>query len=76
MDIKDNLSEYLEFIGSGTFATSGSLPNAANPGLRIEGVGNVGLPLSDRDAIDIARVCHEAPFGKGSETRVDRAVRR
>lgn len=71
-DVKARLRECLEVIGGGHFATSGLLPNANNPGLFVHNLGKVGLPLSDRDAGDIARVAHEAPFGKGSETFVDR----
>ena len=33
------------------------------------------LPLSPRDARDITKLCHQAPFGKGSETVVDTSVR-
>lgn len=74
--INDQLDNYLSVIGHGTFATSGRLSTAANPASNINGLGRVGLPLSDRDAAAIAKVCHEAPFGKGSETRVDHSVRK
>ena len=70
-----NLFLELENVGNGSFATSGFLP-AINPGLSIAGLGKVGLPLSDRDAAELCRICHQAPFGKGSETFVDTSVRK
>ena len=76
LDIKEDLCNYLQVIGSGKFATSGPLANASNPGLFVKGIGKVGLPLSERDAADIGRASHEAPFGKGSETFVDATVRK
>ena len=74
--IKEDLCNYLQVIDGGKFATSGPLPHVNNPGLFIEGVGKVGLPLSDRDAADIGRASHKAPFGKGSKTFVDQTVRK
>ena len=59
-----------------TFATSGSLPNAANPGLFVKDLGGLGLPISEHDAHRLSSVCHQAPFGKGSETIVDTHVRK
>ena len=65
----------LKSIGHGSFAASGPLPDIY-PGLCVDGLGKIGLPLSERDATALAHVCHEAPFGKGSETFVDPAVRK
>ena len=76
LDIKEDLRNYLQVIDSGTFATSGSVTNARNPGLFVQGIGKIGLPLSDRDAADLSRASHDAPFGKGSETFVDPTVRK
>ena len=76
VDIKEDLYNYLQVIDSGKFATSGPVTNASNPGLFVEGIGKVGLPLSDRDAADLSRFSHEAAFGKGSETFVDINVRK
>lgn len=42
----------------------------------INGLGVVGLPLPKRDAAELGKICHEAPFGKGSETNVDTTVRK
>ena len=74
-DYRRNLLASLETIGHGSFATSGTLPDV-NPGLYVDSLGKIGLPLSERDAAALAQVCHEAPFGKGSETFVDTAVRK
>ena len=48
--IKENLKDYLEVISNGSFATSRTLSNAANPGIFVEGLGKIGLPLSEIDA--------------------------
>ncbi len=61
---------------AGSVATGGECLELVNPGLFIQGVGNVGLPLSDRDAKLIIGASHKAPFGKGSETIVDENVRK
>lgn len=74
--IKKDLCSYLQVIDSGRFATSGLLANANNPGLFVKGIGKVGLPLSERDFVEIRRASHEAPFVKGSETFVDPTVRK
>ncbi|KAL8998798.1 MAG: hypothetical protein Q9169_002248 [Polycauliona sp. 2 TL-2023] len=74
-DVKEHLYDCLQVIGEGHFATSGVLPNASNPGLFVQGVGKIGLPLSDRDAEALTTAAHRAPFGTGTETFVDPAVR-
>lgn len=76
LDIKEDLCNYLQVIDSGNFAASGPVTYARNPGLSVQGIGKIGLPLSDRDAADLSHVSHEAPFGKGSETFVDPIVRK
>ena len=63
-DIKQRLRDFLDTVGEGTFATSGELPNAANPGLCLRDLGTVGLPLSERDGRDITRICRERSSGK------------
>ena len=74
-DYRKHLIESLKNIGHGSFAASGSLPDIY-PGLYVEGFGYIGLPFSARDAVALAGLCHEAPFGKGSETFVDATVRK
>ena len=45
------------------------------PGLEVDGIGSIGLPLNDGQAAALAAVCHQAPYGKGEETIVDTNVR-
>ncbi len=59
----------------GTFCVSGREP-AILPGLEVEGLGPVGLPLTPKVARDLIKHCHHAPYGKGEETLVDTSVRR
>ena len=59
----------------GTFCASGSVP-AVLPGLEVEGLGPVGLPLTAKTAKDLIKHCHQAPYGKGEKTLVDTKVRR
>ena len=51
------------------------MTTAPNPGLKVDGIGAIGLPLSDRDAKDLISRCRQSPFGKGGETIVDTGVR-
>jgi hypothetical protein len=54
----------------------GSLyPSAPNPCLRIDGLGDIGLPLSARDAHSITQCAIQAPFGHGERTTVDKTIR-
>ena len=46
------------------------------PGLEVNGIGPVGLPVSGAQAQELVGVCHQAPYGKGEETLVDTSVRR
>ena len=48
----------------------------AMPGLEVEGLGTVGLPLSKTQARALVRRCRQAPYGKGTQTLVDTDVRR
>jgi predicted 2-oxoglutarate/Fe(II)-dependent dioxygenase YbiX len=45
------------------------------PGIEIEGVGLLSLPLSSAQVRSIKTVATQAPFGKGRDTVVDTAVR-
>lgn len=74
-DLTVALTDHNEEV-SGLFATSGTLPHAANPGLYVNDIGSIGLPLSERDAKELIKACHRAPFGKGTDTIVDTKVRR
>ena len=46
------------------------------PGLNVNGIGTIGLPISEAQAQELIRVCHQAPYGKGEQTLVDTSVRR
>ena len=46
------------------------------PGLEIDGLGTVGLPLPKAQARALIRRCRQAPYGKGTQTVVDTDVRR
>lgn len=54
------LTEALDDSTPENFATSGSIIDAANPGLYVKDLGTIGLPLSDRDAKDLIRASHRA----------------
>ena len=59
----------------GSFCVSGSVP-AVMPGLNVTGLGPIGLPLAPKQAKELKGVCEQAPYGKGTETVVDKKVRR
>ena len=50
-------------------------PGCPNPGLDVDGVGPVALPLTDETSKLIASVGHQAPYGRGTDTIVDTTVR-
>jgi hypothetical protein len=62
----------LEFPGS--YAYSSLLPVAPLPCLSIEGLGPVGLPLSETDAKRVIGFASQA-FGQGSQTIINKEVR-
>ena len=65
-----------EIEAPGTFAVGGSCDGKLiMPGLVVDGVGPIGLPLSKSQAKELANRCEQAPFGRGAETIVDRSVR-
>ena len=57
------------------FCISGDLPMTM-PGLEVDGLGPVGLPLNPTQAKLLIKCCRQAPFGKGADTIVDTDVRR
>ena len=74
--VVSQLWKVLESLGeSSQFCTAGSLTPVL-PGLEIEGIGNVGVPVSAADARRIIEQASQAPFGRGEETIVDTDVRR
>ncbi|KAF9044405.1 hypothetical protein BJ165DRAFT_1390309 [Panaeolus papilionaceus] len=76
-DLNDALYHALSknFDFAGNYYHRSVEPNAPNPILTIEGIGLIGLPLSERDAQMIVSRAAQAPFGKGDQTIVDTSVR-
>lgn len=68
------LDEAVESKGS--FAFQKSYQDFPNPCLSVEGLGQIGLPLSSRDAKALITECSQAPFGQGTKTIVDTTVRK
>ncbi len=76
-DPREEISELLqECEYPGSFACSGTCnPHMAMPGLIIDGLGSIGLPLSLTEAQALAARCDQAPFGRGDQTVIDTSVR-
>ncbi|KAL8712491.1 MAG: hypothetical protein Q9220_003339 [cf. Caloplaca sp. 1 TL-2023] len=74
---KEVLEDFFAAVEAfGSFAVSGKIPGDISTGLVIHGIGPIAFPLLELQAKDIIRVCHRAPFGKGSETLIDESVRK
>jgi hypothetical protein len=75
-EIREKLSEALSKVDRpGSFCVAGDAP-AVLPGLEVEGMGPVALPLTARQAKELIKHCHQAPHGQGAKTVVDPSVRR
>ena len=75
--IKSDLEEVLADADStADFALHRGLGTITNPGLAVDGVGSIGLPVSRHDIESIIAVSRQSPFGFKSETRIDTDVRR
>jgi hypothetical protein len=73
---KSQLLKVLERVDRpSTFCTSGILPTVL-PGLEVDGVGTVALPLEKTQTNALKKRAHQAPYGKGTKTLVDTSVRR
>ena len=74
----EELCEALESLGDGAgeFACSGLLPELGYPGLHIQNVGYVSLPIQAEQAQKIIEVAKKAPYGLGSQTLIDETVRK
>ncbi len=59
---------------SAKFCVAGCLP-AVDPGLEVEGLGPLAIPLKRGMAKELIACCHVAPYGKGSRTLVNKRVR-
>jgi len=56
------------------FCIAGSLP-VVDPGIEVEGVGTIPLPLKRKTAKELVAACQVAPYGKGTQTLVNKKVR-
>ena len=69
------LLDLLESIqGNGTFVTSG-VKKSIFPGLTIDGIGEIGLPINPIIIKEVIKLSKKASFGKGSQTVLDTSVR-
>ncbi len=59
----------------GSYAYSSLLPFAPHACLNIEGLGSVGLPLSETDAKRVIACASQAPYGQGNQTIINKKVR-
>ena len=74
-NIKEKFFELLKTIqGNGSFEISG-VKKIVLPGLVINGVGEVSIPIPPIQIREIINVSKKAPFGKGSKTITDTTVR-
>ena len=72
----NDLAALLSAVRSpGDFHAAGSM-TLHWPGLEVDGVGPVALPLLPVQAAQLIAVAERAPFGRGAETLVDTEVRR
>ena len=79
VDIQNELLRVLTSSASqhkGSFAAIHPFEDAPNPGLKLDGLGTIGLPLSTDAATEIIKACSRAPYGKGTETVLDDTVRK
>ena len=70
------LDHILGVQSAGSFTTYRSLENFVPPGISVDEIGAIRLPLSLSDAQSLIRVSRQAPFGKGNQTLVDETVRK
>jgi len=75
-ELKSRLEFFLSKIDRKEFCCSGEAPELPSiPGLLVEGVGEISLPLLSQQAQSLMTVARQAPFGKGRRTIVDTNVR-
>ncbi|KAK7432252.1 hypothetical protein QQZ08_001197 [Neonectria magnoliae] len=75
-ELKTNLLDALQGIQtSGSFASFRKLSQTPPAGLFVDGVGDITMPLGESQARQLIASASQAPFGKGSDTIVDTAVR-
>ncbi|MEJ7828580.1 MAG: 2OG-Fe(II) oxygenase [Segetibacter sp.] len=72
---KENILNCLKDLkGSGKFI-SAQTTEFLFPGMEVNGVGEIAYPVNEAQAKALIQVAHKAPFGKGSETILDKNVR-
>uniref|UniRef100_A0A0L0NGR3 Prolyl 4-hydroxylase alpha subunit Fe(2+) 2OG dioxygenase domain-containing protein n=1 Tax=Tolypocladium ophioglossoides (strain CBS 100239) TaxID=1163406 RepID=A0A0L0NGR3_TOLOC len=72
---QDLLSDFSSIQTPGSFASFGALARQPPTGLFVEGVGDIAMPLGEAQARQLMAKARQAPYGKGSDTIVDTAVR-
>lgn len=73
--LKENILNCLKDLkGSGKFISLNTT-EFKFPGLEVNGVGEIAYPINQAQAKALIQVAQKAPFGKGSETIVDKSVR-
>lgn len=60
---------------TGSFASFGALGHPPPANLFVDGIGELSMPLNEDQARQLIAQSRQAPFGKGSKTIVDTAVR-
>ena len=76
-DFKNDLFDRISQVHStGSFATFGIMDSFVHPGISVDPIGTVRMPLSEEDAQSLILASHKAPFGKGIETVIDESVRK
>src|ERR1700722_891867 len=76
VETRQALLKVLAGLGEASqFVSVGPLP-AVLPGLEVEGIGSIGVPVAPADSKRIITKASQAPYGRGEATIVDPDVRR
>ncbi len=76
MKIHNEILNTLDKIDRPTVVCTSGDKSMIMPGLLVDGVGEVRLPLGKSQAKQLIEHCQQAPYGKGTDTLVDTDVRR
>src|SRR5260370_24245169 len=78
MDDSSTVERLATAIGQATrsakFCVVGCLP-VADPGIEVDGLGTITLPLKRKTERELVASCQVAPYGKGAQTLVNKKVR-
>lgn len=75
-ELSESLRNCLDSIETdGISSNAKGVFDDVNPGLEIDGLGGIGMPVSQHDALRVIEQSPSTPFGEGSETLVDTSVR-